>query len=142
MTIIGVTLNKINVEKQNKITSKITIKNNIQIKEITAENFAFAGIKKTGLKFNFQFTCNYEPKLGNILLEGDVLFLAKDEKEATQIKDGWTKTKKLTPDLLEKILNNALTKCNIQALKLSDDMGLPAPVVLPKFRQTEKAKTK
>jgi hypothetical protein len=41
---------------------------------------------------------------------------------------------------MENILNSILTKCNIQALILSQDVNLPSPIPLPKVRQEPEAK--
>ena len=42
------------------------------------------------------------------------------------------KEKKLNKDVAEKIINNILTKCNIQSIILSNTVNLPPPVPMPK----------
>ena len=91
------------------------------------------------MKFTFEFTSKYEPKLGTILLGGDVLFLT-DSKKSKEILDGWKKDKKVPKEIMAGILNTVLARCNIQALILSQEVNLPPPIPLPKVKVGNKDK--
>ena len=82
------------------------------------------------------FKCDYVPNVGNINFEGNVMILAEADK-AKAIKEGWDKKKEVPPEIMEPILNAALSKCNIQAIKLSDDINLPSPVPMPRLQRSE-----
>ena len=131
MTIIGFNFTKINVEKKEGVKGKISIANNVTIKDVSQRDLNLGTEKQNALKFVFEFTSVYEPNLGNITLTGDVLYLA-DSKKAKDILDQWKKDKKIAKDIMSNILNMVLAKCNIEALILSQDVNLPPPIPLPK----------
>ena len=85
------------------------------------------------MKFTFTFNCAYEPGLGKIDVEGQVLFVEVEAK-INEIKEGWDKDKKIPADVMEQIVNAALHKGNIQAIKISEDISLPSPLPLPKVK--------
>jgi hypothetical protein len=139
MAIIGFNFNKINVEKSEVGKGKVNISNNVAIKNIESKGISLGKDKQDALRFTFEFTSKYEPKLGNILLGGDVLFLT-DAKKSKEIVDGWKKDKKVPKDIMAGILNTVLAKCNIQALILSQEVNLPPPIPLPKVKVGDKDK--
>ena len=83
----------------------------------------------------FGFTCKYSPNVGHIDLEGNVLFIDSAEK-VEDIKNSWDSKKRLPNAIMEIVLNAALNKCNIEALKLSQDVSLPSPIPMPKVKQS------
>ena len=131
MAIIGFNFTKMHVERKAPIAGKISVKNNVSIKDVEKNDFNFGKVKQTGLKFTFEFTVDYEPKIADILLEGEVIDL-QDEKRADAIVKEWKKSKKLEPAIMTTILNTVLSKANVQALIMSKDMNLPPPIPLPK----------
>ena len=141
MTIVKVNLHKVNAER--KVGAKggqIKINNNVSIKDVEDLTFSLPG--KAGLKFTFAFMCKYEPNFGSIDVEGQV-FYTGDEKEVKEIKTNWDKDKKIPMKLMEQIVNASLHKGNIQAIKVSEEVGLPSPLPLPKLKAIEEApKTK
>ncbi|HLC75300.1 MAG TPA: hypothetical protein VJH88_05615 [Candidatus Nanoarchaeia archaeon] len=137
MTIVGVHLTKITAARNVKSAAqKVGINNNISIKNVEPHDFALGKATQQGLKFSFVFNCIYTPDLGTIDFEGDVLFLGEEE-ETEKVKKEWEANKKLPADFAEPILNAALMRSNIQAIKLSTDMGLPSPVPLPRIEKKE-----
>ena len=134
MTIVKIALHKVNAERDlDAKGGQIKINNNVSLKNV--EEMAFAADGRKGLKFTFAFTCNYEPDLGKIDVEGQVFYVEKDKK-IEQIKQGWDKTKKIPLEIMEQIINAALHKGNIQAIKISEDVSLPSPLPLPKVRSS------
>ena len=85
----------------------------------------------------FGFVSKYEPKIAEINIEGNVILLL-DTKKGEEVLNSWKKDKKIPKEVMGSILNTALTKSNIQALILSQEMGLPAPIPLPKVKIGEK----
>jgi len=132
MTIVKINLYKVVAERnlQSK-GGQIQINNNVSLKDV--EELSFAGDGKKGLKFNFGFNCNYDPDLGKIDVEGQVLYL-EDEKKIEAIKKMWDKEKRVPIEVMEEIINAALHKGNIQAIKISEEVSLPSPLPLPKVK--------
>lgn len=133
MTVVGFNFNKIEVEKKEGVGGKINISNNVSIKDVVDTSLSLGTEKQKAIKFMFEFTSTYEPKLGKILLGGEVLFLDEASK-IKKIMDEWKKDKKVEKGLMASILNTVLVKCNIQALILSQEVNLPSPIPLPKVK--------
>ncbi len=132
MTIVKINIHKLSaVRNLNSHGGQVKIHNNVSIKDIEDLNFAVEG--KKGLKFTFSFNCSYEPDLGSIEVEGQVLFVEVDAK-VNEVKKMWAKDKKVPGPIMEQIVNAALHKGNIQAIKISEDLSLPSPLPLPKVK--------
>ena len=132
MTIVKINLHKVHAERNlNAKGGQIRINNNVALKDLEDLNFTADG--KKGLKFTFGFTCDYEPNLGKIEVEGQVVYV-DTEKAIDQIKKSWDKDKKVPMDIMEQIVNAALHKGNIQAIKISEEVSLPSPLPLPKVK--------
>ena len=137
MTIIGFNFNKINVEKKTSVKGKINISNNISIKSVEEYPLAVGKTQQKGLKFTFEFVSKYEPKVAEINLTGSVLTLQEAPK-VEELVNAWKKDKKLPKEVMTPVINTALTKCNIQALILSQELNLPPPIPLPKVKTAQK----
>lgn len=136
MPIVKINIHKVHAERSLKAKGgQVKINNNVSLKDIEDLDFAVEG--KRGLKFTFSFTCNYEPDLGKIDVEGQVLYVGEEAK-VKEIKKSWDKDKRVSVEVMEGIVNAALHKGNIQAIKISDDVGLPSPLPLPKVKAPEK----
>ncbi|MBT3835623.1 hypothetical protein HOD05_03830 [Candidatus Woesearchaeota archaeon] len=133
MTIVKVNLHKVTAERS--LTAKggqIKINNNVSIKNVEDLDFAVSG--KKGLKFTFAFNCGYEPDLGKIDVEGQVIYVG-EEADVSEIKKGWDENKKVPLAITEEVVNAALHKGNIQAIKISEEVSLPSPLPLPKLQK-------
>lgn len=137
MTIVKINLHKVLAERNlNAKVGQVQINNNVTLKDI--EDLSFSADGKKGLKFNFAFNCSYEPDLGKINVEGQVLYV-DEEKMIDSVKESWEKQKKIPIELMEQIINAALHKGNIQAIKISEEVSLPSPLPLPKLKHESKA---
>ncbi len=135
MTIVKVNLHKVIADRDLKAKGgQFQINNNVSILDVEDMGFAVEGRK--GLKFTFSFNCKYEPQLGKIDVEGQVFYVESDEK-VKEIQDSWEKNKRVPPDVMEKIVNAALHKGNIQAIKISEEVSLPSPLPLPKIQRAD-----
>lgn len=132
MTIVKINLHKVNAERNiNSKGGQVKINNNVSIKDVDEMDFTAGG--KKGLKFTFAFNCEYAPDLGKMEVEGQVLYV-EEEKKINDIKQQWDKEKRISYDVMAQIVNAALHKGNIQAIKISDDVSLPSPLPLPKVK--------
>jgi hypothetical protein len=131
MTVVGFGFTKINVERTGNVIGKVNISNNVSITNATKTDLALGKVKQDALKFEFDFTAAYEPKMGVIQLKGEVIWMDKKEN-ITSLEKEWKKTKKVNKEVMTPILNHILTKCNIEALLLSREVNFPPPIPLPK----------
>ncbi|HHI04233.1 MAG TPA: hypothetical protein ENL45_01665 [Candidatus Woesearchaeota archaeon] len=133
MAIIGFDLNKINIERIGNVSGEIKINNNVSIKEIDKITVPIKKEDQEGLRFGFEFTSNYEPKIGNLVIKGNVI-VVEDKKKAEDILKQWKKDKKAESNVMTDVLNTVLEKCNIEALILGRDVNLPPSIPLPKVK--------
>ena len=139
MGIIGFNFIQINAKKSKPITGKINISNNVALKNVEPMKLPENLNTQKGVKFIFTFTSKYEPSIGTIQLDGEVLYFEKTEAIDAILKE-WQSTKKVKAEVMESIMNHILMKCNIQSLIIAKDMNLPPQIQLPKVtRQSAKA---
>jgi hypothetical protein len=131
MTVIGFNFKKITAEKTELVVPKVQVANNVVIKKVQEVAIPMGKEKQSALSFIYEFTTKYEPNVGSVIIEGEVIYLASKELFDKTMKE-WQKGKKIDKDLLTPILNTILAKCTIQCLIMSQDLNLPAPMQLPR----------
>lgn len=137
MTIVGFNFTKMLVERKSNPSGKVNITNNVSIKNVEEMDLSFGQSKQKGIKYSFEFNSKYEPKVGIITLNGELVSIEPEDK-IKKILEDWKKEQKVKKDTMVVLLNNILAKCNIQALILSKDINLPPPIVLPKVNEEQK----
>lgn len=131
MTIVGFLFTKMHAEKNDGVKGNVNIANNVSITDVQESEATFSSSEQKGLKFLFKFTSKYNPEIGEIALEGNVLYMDKKE-EVKKILAKWKKDKNLDKEIMKGILNTILTKSYISALILSKEIALPPPIPMPK----------
>jgi len=143
MTVVGFNLKKILIERKGLVRGGVNIKTSMNIISIKKESARITTGKDT-LSFDFEFMIHYigvantKGSVADISFEGTVLYLA-DPKDTNQILDDWKK-KEIKPELRLRVLNTILVKCNVKALVLEDDLGLPPHLPLPTFKPKQEKK--
>lgn len=138
MPIIGFNFDKFNVERKKPLEAPLKVESGMKINDIKKEDIDLGnGKKEKTLRFDYEFIVRYNPKQAEILIEGHMIYL-EPEKELNLIFDEWKKSKKFKPDLMQLLMNNILLRCNIKALLLGQELGLPPHIRLPLIQQTEK----
>lgn len=127
------------VEKTEAPITNVKLNTNMGVTGMERVPLTLGASKEEALKMNFNFTSVFEPKLGQVVLDGFLLYI--DSKEAlASIEKSWKKDKKLPKDLNNQLLNHIHSKCAIQSVTLTKDIGLPPPIPLPRLSFDEKAK--
>ncbi|MBU0929451.1 MAG: hypothetical protein KJ623_00055 [Nanoarchaeota archaeon] len=129
MPILGFNITKINAEKKNEVNQKVDIASDLKISKVSEEK-VFLDKAQTALRFDFDFIVNYNPNIGTINLSGFILYV-EGEESAKKILDSWKKNKTIEPDLMEKLFNSILLRCNIKTLLITQELNLPPHVRLP-----------
>ncbi|MGM5480814.1 MAG: hypothetical protein ACQESE_00220 [Nanobdellota archaeon] len=137
MAILNFGFTKINVEKHKKPTTQVNIQSGLNIKDVKESNVV-RGSKQKAFSIIFSFETKYEPSVGAINLEGELLFLAEEGK-ATEIENTWKEKKSLPKDIALNIFNKILHHCNVEALILSKEINLPPPIQMPKIKDQQGA---
>ncbi len=133
MPVVGLSFEKIVVEKFGPVKGKVQVNNNVALKDVQKTDLSVGSTKHGALKFVFEFTAKYEPKLANITMNGFLTFFEKPEK-IKEIVDGWNKDKKIPKETMSSVLNTVLSRCNIEAMLFAREVNLPPPIPLPKVQ--------
>ena len=134
MSMLGINFSKIVAERKAPVRGQISIKNNIAIKDTKKQDLKIQD--KESVKVEFEFTAKYEPGIGEIIIKGDTVIVDTPEK-IKEVLDQWKKDKKLPEDLLAQVMNGLLSKCNIEALVVGREVGLPPTLNMPKVKVNE-----
>lgn len=129
MRIIGFAFEKISSLKEKPVEAKMKISSNINIKDISKERIE--NLNEEVLKFQFEFSVKYEPKIADIGLAG-YLLLSVDKTASKEILKKW-KSKKISDEVRLPVFNFILTKCNIKSLNLEEELNLPSHVPMPRL---------
>jgi len=118
----------------NLIEGPVNVHNNSTVKRVA---------KIEGkLTVEFAYTCTYEPGIGLIRIEGDVILTDTDENIERAVRE-WEKTgKNLPTDIAEKVHNAILGSSIVESVLLSKEVGLPAPIPTPTVSLTKKEEGK
>jgi hypothetical protein len=137
MGVIGVDFNKIQVERTGNLKGEIKINNNVSVKTVDKIDIPVKKQGQEGLSFGFEFTSTYEPNVGKVTINGNIIAV-EEKKAAEQAVKDWKKDKKTDSDIMATVMNSILEKCHIESLILSREVKLPPPIPLPKVKPKEK----
>ena len=103
---------------------QVNINNNSTITSVTES--------ESRINVGFVFSCNYEPNIGIVRIEGDLSVEDSRENIEDAIKE-WrsSEQKKLPKEMAEKVHNAILSNCIVEASLLARDVKLPAPIPMP-----------
>ena len=134
MKVIGFSINKILAEKKKPAKGQLSIKNGLLIDNISESKIELLG--KTPLQFEFSYTLDYEPNYAEIKIHGAVICL-DDKNEAPAILKEW-KDKKFNNESKMQILSYIMEECNIKAINLEKELGIPFHLPFPKLKKEVK----
>ena len=132
MQVVGFSFEKISAERKKVTDKRLEVNSNINIKEITQEKLEVVKDKPV-LKISFEFKVTYKPDIADISLQGSIILLVEKD-EAKSILKSW-KTKKLLEEIRLPVFNIILTKSNLRALQLEEELNLPLHLPFPKLKK-------
>ena len=130
MPIVGFNFTNIHSEKKSQIEGKIEIKSKVNIASVKEEKLPTGKTKTDGLRFDFEFNLDYEPKIGNINLKGFIYYM-DDPKILKDIFNDWKKKQTISKEVTEQIINAILYRASIKAISLAEDINLPPHLRMP-----------
>jgi hypothetical protein len=137
MKVVGGNFKRILVKKNKDVVSPIKINTNIEIKDIRQTELDFFKGKDL-FTFDYLFKIVYEPDFAEIEFEGGILILIEDQTILKDILKEW-KNKQVPEDIKFVLMNIIFNKCNLKALQLEEDVGLPPHLPSPQIKKPEKA---
>ncbi len=134
MQVIGFGFEKILAERKKEPKGKVNVKYDLKIEDVAKDSVSVIKDQEV-VRFSFIFKVNYGPDFAEISLKGFVVLILGKNK-LKEILKHWKK-KKVPDDVRLPLFNFILTKCNLKALQLEEEIGLPTHIPLPKLRPKE-----
>ncbi len=138
MKIIGFNLTRISIDKKEQLESDIQITQDIDIKNIKKEEIPFS--KHEAIKVRFNFSIHYSKEIAKVEFEGNVILLP-DKSELKEILESW-KQKKIPESIRVGLFNFIMNKCNVKAMSLEDELGLPLHIPMPRVNTNQEPDSK
>ena len=128
--IINVQFTGIVATKKKEARVSTEAKNNLTITNITSQPIDDLTKKQRAATVEFVFYVEYAPEVAKIELAGAAVYLNTEEKINLLVKK-WQKEKKMEKEFIPAIFNHLLTKCNIKALSIEEELALPFHLPVP-----------
>jgi len=127
MPIVGFYIKDLAAHRRNLPKDKIDINTSVNLLSI---NETSVGIKKKekALDISFEFFTKYEPNVGEIRLEGHVMYIGEKVDDTLKL---WRKEKKILPEVDVEVKNFLFRKCMTIEINLAEEMSLPPPLMFP-----------
>ena len=130
MAIIGMSFKSFEGKRHpQEVKAEIKVNSVPRINEV--KEVKVSTIDKKVLSLNFEFVTNYDPKVGEIKIGGDLLYMTPNN---VKILKQWEKDKKLPEDASLEILNYLFRRCLLKVSNIAEDLQLPPPVPMPKIK--------
>jgi hypothetical protein len=135
MKAIGFSINKINIEKLEKLEN-LAINNQITFNSFEKEK---SDLLKSGelFKLGFSYVLHYQDLEKNkgrkpeVSFEG-FLVISLEKEESKEFQKSWKK-KQIPQGATIPLYNLILKRCTVRALQLEEDVGLPTHINLPQI---------
>jgi len=118
---VNVSYKNVEARRYSIPTGQININNNATLTNVSKVD--------DKLVANFVFTCNYEPNIGTIRLEGEILMSSFEGEDKDAVLK-WERSgkKDLPKEIAGKISNVMISNCMVEATVLSREVQLPPPL--------------
>lgn len=133
MRLIGFNFTKISIERLKDSVNNLKFNTKIDIRSIEPLKSDFFRTKDETIKIIFNYSVLYEPEFAKLDLTGQII-LSVDPKIAREVLKGW-KDKQTSEEFRIFLFNIILTKSNVKALQLEEELGLPFHVPLPSLNK-------
>ncbi len=136
MAIIGLSFSSVEAkrDKGQRIGAEIKVNSVPRINDMKEVTLSTLGNKKV-LSLAFEFVTTYNPRVGEIKIGGDLLYLADDNKKLLK---QWEKEKKLPEKPSLEILNYLFRRCLLKVSNIAEDLQLPPPLPMPTIKPKAK----
>lgn len=138
MKLLGFNFTKIHAEKQKDNLDNLKIGTRIDVSEIKEANPGMLKTKEVVLTVKFLYGLDYEPDIAKIDLEGHLL-ISLEPKKAREVLKEW-KNKKMPEDFKLTLFNVVMRKSTLRALRLEEELNLPAHFQLPSLKIQDESK--
>jgi hypothetical protein len=133
MPVVGMKLDSI-TGSRDKPQMRGEVKINSIPKIVSVKEITVPGVNKKVISMGFEFTTRYDPSLGMVKVEGEILY-ASDSK--AKILSHWKKNKSLPKDIDIEVLNHLFRHSLLKISNIAEMLQLPPPLRFPVVRPKE-----
>ncbi len=134
MPVLGFNYTELSAEKMAPVQGKVSINNNVSVTSVDEQEISFDDQEAVRIEFRYQ--SEYEPEVANITIEGNIIYVS-EQYSTDELVDEWGDSESLPEDAMRDVINNVLSKCNVEAILLSRDLNIPSPIPLPKVEDAD-----
>ncbi len=127
MPIVGLSFNSIEARRKSLPKGEIKVNSSPKVNEI--KEVDMPGLGKKALALSFEFLTEYQPDIGSIKVEGEMVYMSDS---GAKILAQWKKDKTLPEDASVEVLNQLFRKCLLKVSNLAEDLQLPIPIQIPR----------
>ncbi|MBI2106793.1 hypothetical protein HYT57_02305 [Candidatus Woesearchaeota archaeon] len=134
MTIVGFNYDKLSVEKKEEEVKKggdFKVTYNVSIKDMQDYELKLQD-KQKALRFVFEFSIRYTPQIGELGMNGNIIY-TEDKEKIKEIKEHWDEKKDVPDDLKAQLINLIFRRSNVKALLLTQEVNLPSHIPMPRI---------
>jgi hypothetical protein len=137
MSVIGIRLISFNGSREKGMSSG-QIKVNSVPRITNVREPTIPVMDKKALAVDFEFVTDYDPKIGEITLTGEVYYATDKGQE---IAKKWAAKKELPEPMRVDVLNHLFRACLLKIANLADDLQLPPPMAIPRVKPKPEPKS-
>jgi len=130
MKVVGSNFSKISGERKGLISRELKINTNIEIKDVKKQTVNVFKDQEV-FAFEYEFKIDYG-EFGRLDFKGNILILFDEKSIVKELEENW-KDKKLVESLKMPLMNIVFSRCNLKAMQLEEDLGLPIHLPQPKI---------
>ncbi|MBM3304293.1 MAG: hypothetical protein FJY76_04280 [Candidatus Aenigmarchaeota archaeon] len=137
MPIVGLSFNSIEARRKQLPRGEIKVNSSPKVSDIKEVDMPSLG--KKALSLTFEFLTEYQPDIGSIRVEGEMVYMADSN---AKILAQWKKDRTLPEDASVEILNQLFRKCLLKVSNFAEELQLPIPIQIPRVMAKAKEKEK
>lgn len=134
MSVIGIDVTKMNFERLKSRGNKVNVDHSPSIEEVEETKVNTPSGQVNALRIKFRYEVNFDPKIGQGFLEGNVLF-RPEEVKMEDVLERWDEENEIHGSIFMEVINPVIDKVMPSVFSVCNDLNLPSPVPLPRISQ-------
>ena len=134
--LISYNLTKISAERYEGVAKELKINTSINLNSIEEAKNDLFKTKEIVLNIKFKYKLNYDPKIADLIFEGNLGVMVESKKAKEILKN--QKDNKIDEEFKIIVFNLILRKVSLKALQLEEELGLPPHFNLPSLKSDKK----
>lgn len=136
MPIVAYYIDKVSANKNKPPEGRVDIKSGSKVVSVEKSKTGMIN-KYDSLAITYEFKTLYEPKLGELVFQGKVVYIGDHVEKGLKM---WEKEGKIPDEVEIEVKNFLFRKCLGLGITISENMNLPPPIFFPMVSKKPKGK--